>query len=478
VRYSLLGGGKRLRPILALAACEAVGGDVDAVMPLACALEMIHTYSLVHDDLPSMDDDALRRGRPTLHIAFDEGLAVLAGDALLTEAFAVLMRAAEHARPAAPALQAAREIAEAAGLRGMVGGQAADLAAEGQEADLPLVEFIHVRKTGALLLAAVRAGGLVGGADDGQLRGLTRYGECLGLAFQIADDILDVEASSVRTGKTVRPRRPAPQGDVPGVLGMAAAKERACELRDQAVDALTGCPRRPTRCARWCASSSGGRRAGEPRAPRQAVGRSRLRRQPRARTRHDHGRRGTGRRPRRGQGRHADRGRCGDQRRGRRSPVCEPRRRQARGGLDALAIDVAGRLVLDVGASTGGFTDCVLQRGARAVIAVDVGYGQLAWSLRQDPRVTLIERCNVRHLEADRLPARPDFAVVDASFISLTLILPRIAELVAPCSPIVALVKPQFEVGKGQVGRGGSCGTRSSMRAPWSAFARARRGSG
>ena len=125
------------------------------------------------------------------------------------------------------------------------------------------------------------------------------------------------------------------------------------------------------------------------------------------------------------------------------------------GALDALGIDVAGRLVLDVGASTGGFTDCVLQRGARAVIAVDVGYGQLAWALRQDPRVTLLERCNVRHLEASQLPARPDFAVVDASFISLTLILPRIATVVAPGSVIVALVKPQFEVGKGQVGRGG-----------------------
>jgi len=125
------------------------------------------------------------------------------------------------------------------------------------------------------------------------------------------------------------------------------------------------------------------------------------------------------------------------------------------GALDALAVDVAGRLVLDVGASTGGFSDCVLQRGARGVIAVDVGYGQLAWSLRQDPRVTLMERCNVRHLEADRLPAVPDMAVVDASFISLTLILPRVAALVAPGSPIVALVKPQFEVGKGQVGRGG-----------------------
>ncbi|MBX3028104.1 TlyA family RNA methyltransferase [bacterium] len=125
------------------------------------------------------------------------------------------------------------------------------------------------------------------------------------------------------------------------------------------------------------------------------------------------------------------------------------------GALDALGIDVGGRLVLDVGASTGGFTDCVLQRGARGVIAVDVGYGQLAWSLRQDPRVTLLERCNVRHLEARRLPASPDFAVVDASFISLTLILPRIAELLAPGSVIVALVKPQFEVGKGQVGKGG-----------------------
>lgn len=125
------------------------------------------------------------------------------------------------------------------------------------------------------------------------------------------------------------------------------------------------------------------------------------------------------------------------------------------GALDALGIDVGGRLVLDVGASTGGFTDCVLQRGARAVIAIDVGYGQLAWSLRQDPRVTLLERCNIRYLEPRRLPARPDVAVVDASFISLSLILPRIAELVAPGSVIVALVKPQFEVGRGQVGKGG-----------------------
>ncbi|HSP97669.1 MAG TPA: farnesyl diphosphate synthase [Candidatus Dormibacteraeota bacterium] len=240
VRYSLLGGGKRLRPILALASCEAVDGDPAAVLPQACALEMIHSYSLVHDDLPCMDDDALRRGRPTVHIAFGEGLAVLAGDALLTEAFAELLRAAECAPQPQRALQAAREIADAAGLRGMVGGQAADLAAEGGEADLPLVEFIHVRKTGALLLAAVRAGGLVGGADDRQLRALTRYGECMGLAFQVADDILDVEAPSTRTGKSVGRDDERRKATFPAVLGLAAAKIRARELRDEALAALDG----------------------------------------------------------------------------------------------------------------------------------------------------------------------------------------------------------------------------------------------
>lgn len=238
IRYGLLGGGKRLRPILTLAACEAVGGDADAALPLACSLEMIHSYSLVHDDLPSMDDDALRRGRPTVHIAFGEGLAVLAGDALLTEAFAELLRAAERAPQPLRTLQAAREIADAAGLRGMVGGQAADLAAEGVVADLPLVEFIHVRKTGALLLAAVRAGALVGGADEAQLRALTRYGECVGLAFQIADDILDVEAPSARTGKSVGRDDERHKATFPGVLGLPAAKERLRALRQQALASL------------------------------------------------------------------------------------------------------------------------------------------------------------------------------------------------------------------------------------------------
>jgi geranylgeranyl diphosphate synthase type II len=242
IRYSLLGGGKRLRPVLALASCEAVGGDPEAALPFACALEMIHSYSLVHDDLPSMDDDALRRGRPTVHIAFDEGLAVLAGDALLTEAFAELLRAAARAADPGRALQAAREIAEASGVHGMVGGQAADLAAEGGDADLPLVEFIHVRKTGALLLAAVRAGGLVGGADDAQLRALTRYGECLGLAFQVADDILDVEAPTARTGKSEGRDDQRRKATYPAVLGVTGAKARARELRDQALAALETFP--------------------------------------------------------------------------------------------------------------------------------------------------------------------------------------------------------------------------------------------
>lgn len=238
VRYALLGGGKRLRPMLALAACEAVGGDAEAALPVACAVEMIHAYSLVHDDLPGMDDDALRRGRPTVHVAFDEGLAILAGDALLTEAFAELARAAQRARHPRRLLQAAAEIAEAAGARGMVGGQAADLAAEGTVADLALVEFIHVRKTGALLRAAVRAGALVGGARPAQLRRLTRYGECLGLAFQIADDVLDAEAASARTGKVEGRDRARGKATFPAVLGLPAAKERAAGLRDQAVEVL------------------------------------------------------------------------------------------------------------------------------------------------------------------------------------------------------------------------------------------------
>jgi len=238
VRYSLLGGGKRLRPILLLAACDAAGGAAERALPYGCALEMIHAYSLIHDDLPAMDDDPLRHGQPTNHLVFGEGLAILAGDALLSEASRVLAASAERDAQPRRALRAVREIAEAAGARGMVGGQAADIAAEGRAADLATVEFIHVRKTGALILAAVRAGGLIGGAREPALKRLTRYGECLGLAFQIADDILDIEAPSSLTGKAAGRDDARHKATFPAVLGLPAAKQRARQLREQALAAI------------------------------------------------------------------------------------------------------------------------------------------------------------------------------------------------------------------------------------------------
>lgn len=240
VRYSLLGGGKRIRPILLIAACEAVGGEAQRALSFACALEMIHTYSLIHDDLPAMDDDPLRRGRPTNHLVFGEGLAILAGDALLTEAFHLLMRSVEHHPRPRRALRAAREIAGAAGASGMVAGQAADMAAEGALPDVATVEFIHERKTGALIRAAVRAGGLIGGGRAPELRRLTRYAKGLGLAFQIADDILDSEAPTSMTGKQAGRDDVRHKATFPAVLGLPAAKRRAQELLEQALDALQG----------------------------------------------------------------------------------------------------------------------------------------------------------------------------------------------------------------------------------------------
>jgi geranylgeranyl diphosphate synthase type II len=239
MRYSLLSGGKRIRPILAMAASEAVGGQVTPVLPFACALEMIHTYSLIHDDLPAMDDDDLRRGQPTSHVVFGEGMAILAGDALLTEAFRVMAEAA--GRPAVNqhcALQVMTEIAEAAGARGMVAGQAADMDAEKAVIDLPTVELIHIRKTGALIRAAVRAGAWLGGARADELRRLTHYAESLGLAFQVADDILDAEGSTALTGKTTGRDQARHKATFPALLGLSATKERAQELLANALREL------------------------------------------------------------------------------------------------------------------------------------------------------------------------------------------------------------------------------------------------
>jgi len=239
MRYSLFAGGKRLRPILALAAARACGGDPSAVLPAACALEMIHTYSLIHDDLPAMDDDDLRRGQPTCHKQFGEGLAILAGDALLTYAFETLAHPRGGDQLAATLV---REIAEAVGTGGMVGGQVADLENEGGTPTAELVESIHRRKTGALILVSVRVGGLVAGADRGELEALTRYGRQAGLAFQIADDILDETSDAATMGKATGKDADAGKLTYPRAVGIEAARAKARALADEACTAVAGLP--------------------------------------------------------------------------------------------------------------------------------------------------------------------------------------------------------------------------------------------
>ncbi len=239
MRYAVFSGGKRVRPILALMACEAAGGVPERALPFACALELIHTYSLVHDDLPAMDDDDLRRGRPTVHVAFDEAHAILAGDALLTEAF-VIAAAGATTTGLAPdrALAVIAAIAHAAGAAGMVGGQVADLEAEGARADVALVESIHRRKTAALIAASVHAGALAGGAGDPELRALRAYGDALGLAFQVADDLLDATASTAVTGKREGGDAAHGKATYPAVLGIDGAREVARTLLARCLVAL------------------------------------------------------------------------------------------------------------------------------------------------------------------------------------------------------------------------------------------------
>jgi geranylgeranyl diphosphate synthase type II len=236
MRYSLFAGGKRLRPILCLAAAEAVGGDPGEVLPVACALEMIHTYSLIHDDLPAMDDDDLRRGQPTCHKQFDEATAILAGDGLLTLAFQTLGEAApQYEGREAALLEVIRLLADAAGYRGMVGGQMLDLLAEGRRVTLPELETIHKLKTGALLTAAVRAGALLGGGTRTEVTLLTGYGERFGLVFQITDDLLDVEGEAAEMGKATGMDAQRQKATYPALVGVEAAREWARHLVDQAL---------------------------------------------------------------------------------------------------------------------------------------------------------------------------------------------------------------------------------------------------
>lgn len=239
MRYSVFGGGKRLRPVLVLAAAEAVGGATEPLLPVAAALELIHTYSLIHDDLPAMDDDDFRRGRPTSHRVFGEAVAILAGDALLTEAFG-LLAGPECASRHDPGrlLTVTQEVASAAGSRGMVGGQTLDIASEGQKVDAAHLESLHRQKTGALIRTALRAGALLAGARPEQLAAITAYGEAVGLAFQIADDILNVEGEATATGKAVGSDAARGKATYPAVHGLQEAKARAAALVDEALQAL------------------------------------------------------------------------------------------------------------------------------------------------------------------------------------------------------------------------------------------------
>jgi len=240
VRYSVFNGGKRIRPILCLAAAEAVGGDLAPAMPVACALELIHSYSLIHDDLPSMDNDDFRRGKPTCHKVFGENIAILAGDALLTEAFALLSRAEKVMFSAEKRLAVIQEIAHAAGIGGMVGGQALDVISEKSSADEKTLQEIHRRKTGALIVAAVRSGAMISNAGKDKIQALTEYGINVGLAFQIADDILNVEGDKELMGKGTGSDAARNKLTYPSLLGLQPAKEKLVQYIETAVASLSG----------------------------------------------------------------------------------------------------------------------------------------------------------------------------------------------------------------------------------------------
>jgi geranylgeranyl diphosphate synthase, type II len=260
MRYSVTAGGKRLRPILCLAAAEAVGGDRSMAMPAACAIELIHTYSLIHDDLPAMDNDTLRRGRPTLHVVAGEGMAILAGDGLLTEAFALLARMPATVDPAIVSrkLRVSGVVAVAAGATGMVGGQALDLGgSSAMNADS--LRVMHSKKTAALIRASAVAGAIMGGAADAIVDRVDAAAADFGLAFQIVDDILDVEGHSAQLGKTAGKDAAAGKPTYPALYGVDAARTMAAECLQRAERALTAAGLAQTRLmdiGRWIVNRS------------------------------------------------------------------------------------------------------------------------------------------------------------------------------------------------------------------------------
>ncbi|MBI5559770.1 MAG: polyprenyl synthetase family protein [Deltaproteobacteria bacterium] len=238
MRYSVFAGGKRIRPAMVLASTEACGGKVEDAIMAACAFECIHTYSLIHDDLPAMDNDDIRRGKPTCHKAFGEAVAILAGDALLTLAF--------EAAADSPGVKMERllkvvaELARAAGYAGMIGGQVMDMESEGVDVAFPVLESIHIHKTGALITSAVRCGAIIAGAKKGELEKLTGYGEAVGLSFQIADDILNVEGREEKLGKPVRSDKRREKAAYPALVGVVESKRLAEELLRKSLCAIEG----------------------------------------------------------------------------------------------------------------------------------------------------------------------------------------------------------------------------------------------
>lgn len=235
MRYSVFAGGKRLRPILVMASAEAVGGESAGVVPAACALEMIHTYSLIHDDLPAMDDDAYRRGMPTNHKVFGEAIAILAGDALLTHAFKVLTYCSNDF-PGERVLQVIAEISAAAGTQGMVGGQVVDIESEGKDISKETLDYLHRNKTAALFTASVRSGALLAGASCFELESLTSFASHLGLAFQITDDILDITGDTAKLGKTVGSDIRKKKATFPALYGLERSKQMAQQESRRAVE--------------------------------------------------------------------------------------------------------------------------------------------------------------------------------------------------------------------------------------------------
>ncbi|SHE52813.1 geranylgeranyl diphosphate synthase, type II [Caldanaerobius fijiensis DSM 17918] len=238
MRYSVFAGGKRIRPILCLKTCEMVSGDYTVALPVACAIEMIHTYSLIHDDLPAMDNDDFRRGKPTNHKIYGDAIALLAGDALLTHAFAVLNNYALQ-NPNKKILEAIEVIAKAAGTEGMIGGQVVDIIYQGKSIDEKTMYYMHNHKTGALIKASVLSGAIIGGADDVQLNALEKYADYLGLAFQIMDDVLDVIGNEKQLGKPVGSDAKNNKCTFVSIYGLDKARQLVQDFTKEAVEALS-----------------------------------------------------------------------------------------------------------------------------------------------------------------------------------------------------------------------------------------------